>query len=88
MSNVAEPRLITPSQTLRSWPGPQARRWLRAALSYLLASAGAVLFLLPLFWMISSSLKPNYQVLEFPPRWLPNPIQWSNSMSGGSAERA
>jgi ABC-type glycerol-3-phosphate transport system permease component len=28
--------------------------------------------------MISSSLKPNYQVLEVPPRWLPDPIQWSN----------
>jgi ABC-type glycerol-3-phosphate transport system permease component len=38
----------------------------------------AILFLLPLFWMISSSLKPNYQVLEVPPRWLPNPFQWSN----------
>jgi ABC-type glycerol-3-phosphate transport system permease component len=38
----------------------------------------AVLFLLPLFWMISSSLKPNYQVLEFPPRWLPSPLRWQN----------
>jgi ABC-type glycerol-3-phosphate transport system permease component len=28
--------------------------------------------------MLSSSLKPNYQVLEFPPRWLPNPVRWSN----------
>jgi multiple sugar transport system permease protein len=51
---------------------------LPAALGYLLAGIGSVLFLLPLFWMISSSLKPNYQVLEVPPRWLPNPIQWSN----------
>jgi ABC-type glycerol-3-phosphate transport system permease component len=38
----------------------------------------AVLFMLPLFWMISSSLKPSYQVLESPPRWLPDPIQWRN----------
>jgi multiple sugar transport system permease protein len=28
--------------------------------------------------MVSSSLKPDYQVLEFPPRWLPNPVQWRN----------
>jgi ABC-type glycerol-3-phosphate transport system permease component len=54
------------------------RHRLRLAASYLLALAVAAFFLLPLFWMISSSLKPNYQVLEFPPRWLPNPIQWSN----------
>jgi multiple sugar transport system permease protein len=28
--------------------------------------------------MISSSLKPEYQVLEFPPRWIPDPVRWSN----------
>jgi ABC-type glycerol-3-phosphate transport system permease component len=54
------------------------RQRVSLALGYAVAVAGAVLFLLPLFWMISSSLKPNYQVLEFPPRWLPNPVQWSN----------
>lgn len=48
------------------------------ALGYAVAVTGAVLFLLPLFWMISSSLKPNYQVFEFPPRWIPDPVQWSN----------
>jgi multiple sugar transport system permease protein len=52
--------------------------WVRIAIGYALALIVAGLFLLPLFWMISSSLKPNYQVLEFPPRWLPDPIQWSN----------
>lgn len=45
---------------------------------YFLAVAVGALFLLPLLWMISSSLKPSYQVLEYPPRWLPSPIQWSN----------
>jgi ABC-type glycerol-3-phosphate transport system permease component len=53
-------------------------RRLKTSVSYLLAVIVACLFLLPLFWMISSSLKPNYQVLEYPPRWLPSPIQWSN----------
>jgi ABC-type glycerol-3-phosphate transport system permease component len=54
------------------------RRRIRTALGYALAVGGAILFLLPLFWMISSSLKPDYQVLEFPPRWLPDPIRWAN----------
>ena len=60
--------------------GPSRRRseLLGKAVSYLLAVATAALFLLPLLWMISSSLKPNYQVLQFPPRWLPSPVQWSN----------
>ena len=51
---------------------------LRRVLGYSLAILVAILFLLPLFWMISSSLKPDYQVLEYPPRWIPDPIQWSN----------
>jgi ABC-type glycerol-3-phosphate transport system permease component len=54
------------------------RRQLKLGLGYLLAIFVAVLFLLPLLWMISSSLKPNYQVLESPPRWLPHPVAWSN----------
>jgi multiple sugar transport system permease protein len=28
--------------------------------------------------MVSSSLKPEYQVLQYPPRWLPDPIRWAN----------
>ena len=44
----------------------------------ILLIAGSLLFLLPLFWALSSSLKSDYQVLEFPPRWIPNPIRWSN----------
>jgi multiple sugar transport system permease protein len=45
---------------------------------YVLAVLLAILFLLPLFWMVSSSLKPNWQVLETPPRWLPDPVRWQN----------
>ncbi len=62
----------------RPWMSDRVRQRLRRAVGYLLAAGVACLFLLPLFWMISSSLKPNYQVLEFPPRWLPEPVQWSN----------
>ena len=38
----------------------------------------ALLFLIPLLWMLSSSLKPNYQIFEVPPRWIPNPPRWEN----------
>jgi ABC-type glycerol-3-phosphate transport system permease component len=47
-------------------------------LGYLLAIVVAAFFMLPFFWMVSSSLKPNYQVLEVPPRWLPDPVRWEN----------
>ena len=39
--------------------------------------AGAV-FLFPLFWMISTSLKPTDQIMSAPPIWLPSPIRWRN----------
>ena len=53
-------------------------RRLQAVFGTTLAVIVALLFLLPLFWMASSSLKPDYQVLESPPRWLPDPVRWAN----------
>jgi ABC-type glycerol-3-phosphate transport system permease component len=35
-------------------------------------------FALPLFWMISTSLKTNEQLVSIQPIWIPNPIRWSN----------
>ena len=61
-----------------AWRSHRSRNRLRSVLGYALAMGGALLFLLPLFWMFSSSLKPDYQVLEYPPRWLPNPVRWAN----------
>jgi multiple sugar transport system permease protein len=68
-----------PTRGLGAWGASQRRRMrLARLLGALLAVVVAVLFLLPLFWMVSSSLKPDYQVLESPPRWLPHPAVWSN----------
>jgi hypothetical protein len=50
------------------------RRWLVLALLW----GVAILFLIPFVWMLSSSLKPNYQMFEIPPRWIPNPPRWEN----------
>jgi len=60
------------------YEGEEVRRSLRAAPGALAVVAVAVLFLLPLFWMISSSLKPEYQVARISSRWLPDPVVWSN----------
>jgi multiple sugar transport system permease protein len=49
-------------------------RWASSALLF----AVAVVFLIPLVWMLSSSLKPEYQVFEMPPRLIPDPIRWQN----------
>lgn len=50
------------------------RRWPVLALLW----GVAILFLIPLLWMLSSSLKPSYQMFEIPPRWIPNPPRWEN----------
>jgi multiple sugar transport system permease protein len=50
----------------------------RPVLAYALLCLGATVFLLPVFWMLSSSLKPEWQVLANPPVWIPNPPRWEN----------
>ncbi len=39
---------------------------------------GAVIFILPFIWMVSSSLKEEQAVFQYPPQFIPNPVMWSN----------
>ena len=48
------------------------------AIIWLVLVLGAVLFLLPFIWMISSSLKEEQAVFVYPPQLIPNPVMWSN----------
>lgn len=45
---------------------------------YMVVLMGAVILLIPFFWMISTSLKPTNQVFVYPPTWIPRPIMWQN----------
>lgn len=36
------------------------------------------LFIIPLVWMVSTSVKPDEQIFLIPPKWIPNPIKWEN----------
>lgn len=38
----------------------------------------SILFLVPFFWMLSTSLKDQTQIFSFPPEWIPAPFKWSN----------
>ena len=33
-----------------------------------------IMFVVPLLWMLSTSLKPNFQTTQFPPHWIPQNI--------------
>ncbi|MBC7320426.1 carbohydrate ABC transporter permease [bacterium] len=50
----------------------------RITLAYILLTLGAIVFGLPFFWMLSTSLKPIEDVFLIPIKWIPNPIKWNN----------
>jgi ABC-type glycerol-3-phosphate transport system permease component len=54
-----------------------ARRALRWA-GFLLVLAGGIVMLMPIFWMLSTSLKPLNRVFELPIQWIPRPPKWDN----------
>jgi len=59
-------------------PAARARSLLTTGAVLLLLTAAAVLFLVPIFWMVSTSLKPNRHVFDLPIRWIPARPLWGN----------
>jgi multiple sugar transport system permease protein len=60
----------------RPWQGVQM------IISYVVLGAGAVIFLLPFFWMLSTSLKAQSAVYTLPPTFFPNSFLWQNFPEG------
>ncbi len=60
-----EPSILQP----KGW-----RKWLR----YGILISVTIIFLAPVFWMVSSALKPEYQIFAVPPIWWPDPPRWEN----------
>ncbi len=38
----------------------------------------AAIMLLPFVWLVTSSLKGQVEIFQYPPQWIPNPIHWDN----------
>jgi sn-glycerol 3-phosphate transport system permease protein len=51
---------------------------LMAIFSYVAMAVVVILIMVPIFWMLSGSLKTNAEILTFPPQWLPTNPQWHN----------
>lgn len=60
--------MASATRTKGSW---DSRRVLKIALTYGVLLLLTVIFLAPLLWMLSTSLKPNFQTTQFPPAWIP-----------------
>jgi ABC-type glycerol-3-phosphate transport system permease component len=54
-------------------------------LLYGVLTIGAVIFAMPLIWMISTSLKPEGLVYQVPIVWIPPEPQWRNYIDGWTA---
>jgi len=64
---------IQPGGTSRS-----ARQIMAKLAIHTLLIMGAVVLMLPLAWMFSTSLKDLGVVFSIPPQWIPNPPRWEN----------
>src|SRR3978361_1783818 len=36
------------------------------------------IMLMPFIWLVSSSLKSQIDIFQYPPQWIPNPVLWQN----------
>jgi multiple sugar transport system permease protein len=52
------------------------------AITYLIIALCSVVILIPVLWMLSTSLKANSEVFLFPPRWIPKILMWDNYVKG------
>ena len=66
--------IVRPAASL----GRTARARLAALGVYLLLLAGSVVMLIPLAWLVRSSVMGLSQIFIFPPEWLPDPWRWDN----------
>ena len=64
----ASPKMRSSKQQDRLWRG----------LVWFVLLVGAVIFFVPFLWMVSSSLKQEQQVFQYPPQFIPDPVMWSN----------
>jgi ABC-type glycerol-3-phosphate transport system permease component len=71
--------VVQPGQGAEARPRSRAR-FLRALpleiIWAIVAFGGAILFVTPFAWMLSTSLKVEAQAFVFPPVWIPEPIKW------------
>lgn len=56
----------------------RTRRRAKELFLYTVLITLSIIYLLPLYWMISTSLKKTGSEMVFPPQWFPNPVVWTN----------
>ena len=73
MTNVSQPQKVR-TNTM----GRTMQRRVNSTVIYTLMVLLAIIFMFPFFWTVSSSLKEPFELMTFPPTWLPATPQWGN----------
>lgn len=73
MAEISVPTAVAPAEGFRA-----ARHLPGRVLTYLLLIGGSVLFVIPLLWMLRTSLLAPDLIFADPPVWIPSPPQWQN----------
>lgn len=78
-------RLAAPAILAAAPPPARPKRGVSGPLAdiarHVLAISLALVFVMPLLFCISASLKTREQIYEIPLRWIPHPIAWGNFVS-------
>ena len=51
--------------------------WARV-IQYALLIIIALVAIIPIYWLLTASVKPSADIYEFPPEWIPTRLRWSN----------
>ena len=63
----------------------QLKKVLTKAVIYVLLSICGLTMIVPLLWMLSTSLKEPGSVMNYPPQWIPTPVVWKNYIDAWNA---
>ncbi len=78
---------LSPETTVQA-PESVARRsgqvWNALTIATLVITAA--IMIAPFLWLVSSSLKTQVQIFQFPPQWLPNPVMFENYVNAMTAK--
>jgi multiple sugar transport system permease protein len=71
--DISDDRLLTSEPKREGRPNLGGRILLIVALCVM-----AFLMIMPFVWLVSSSFKPQINIFQYPPQWIPNPIRAQN----------
>lgn len=80
MATTAQKRPPSRWQEIRS--STRYQKTVRSLISYTILCIGAAFVLFPMLWMISSSMKPSWQIFTSPPIWIPQ--EWESVTAGNT----